>query len=549
MIQQLGPYRTEKIIGRGGMGTVYAGVHEDTGQRVALKVLSMALVEDTNFRDRFSAEIETLKKLNHPNIVRLFGEGIQDGYLFYAMEFVQGHSFQQMLQSGYRFQSQEVCRIAIEVCAALRHAHDRGIIHRDLKPANLLRSGDGQVKLSDFGIAKLFGGTQLTAAGNVVGTADYMPPEQAEGRRVSQRSDLYSLGSVMFTLLARRPPFSGSSLPQVVHSLRYDEVPSVRRHAPNVPPALDEIICQLLQKDPENRIPTARAVANRLRAVEKALGDASEIQSDSDQDDSNPDVDIAGPVEPDDDATKASLPNRGSATEISPTAIDNTFSGKVGRARNSATGGTSPESKAEDQLASRDTIAESPDSTQDRFISIDASASSKEDDQRHDESPLLSHLRTAILAIALVGAIAATIWAMWPASADRLYERITTIARTEDPSEAKRYIDEFIERFPHDRRLSEVAELRMDVECSSLQKRLALRSNLSGGSALEGYEQRLLEAMRLIQKNPAAARVKFRDFVAIYKDTNHAGSQLDEFLAAAEHQLQRLDRRLATEIR
>ena len=545
MIKQLGPYRIEKMVGRGGMGTVHAGVHSETGQTAALKVLSLGLLDDTNFRDRFSAEIETLRKLNHPNIVRLYGDGVQDGYLFYAMQFVQGRSLQQMLQSDHRFQWQEVCRIAIDICEALRHAHDRGIIHRDLKPANLLLDQDGQVMLTDFGIAKLFGGTQLTAAGSVVGTADYMPPEQAAGRQVTQRSDLYSLGSVMFTLLARRPPFPGNSLPQVVHSVRYDEIPSVRRFARSVPPALDEIICRLLQKEPENRIPTARAVANQLKAVLQAVDDGDKSQPDGDSGGNDvAEVESDELVDLDDATTRASLRDRGSVTEISPTAVDDDPSGKSDYSWNNATVVTSPGSEVQAKLAAPDTIADSTDSSQDRFVAVDVAASSGAGDQERGESLLVSRFKTALLVVALVGTIAATIWAAWPASADRLYERIVAITLAEDASEARKFIDEFIERFPHDRRLQEIEDLRMDAECVRLHKRLVKDSILSGGSALETYEQRFLEAMRLLQKNPAAARVKFRDFVEIYEGTSHAEPELAKFLKAARHQLERLESRM-----
>ena len=250
MIERLGPYRIEKLLGRGGMGTVYAGVHEDTGQRAALKALSVHLVDDPDFRGRFVLEIETLRKLNHPNIVQLYGEGVHDGHLFYVMQFVEGRSLQQELQRGRRFDWLDVSRIAIAICGALKHAHDRGVIHRDLKPANLLSDADGCIKLTDFGIAKLFGGTQLTAVGSVMGTADFMSPEQAEGLQVTGRSDLYSLGSVMFTLLARRPPHIGETPPQVIRRMRHEEAPSVRQFAPNVPQALDQIISQQTGSSP-----------------------------------------------------------------------------------------------------------------------------------------------------------------------------------------------------------------------------------------------------------------------------------------------------------
>ena len=270
-IERLGPYRIGDPLGRGGMGTVYRGVDEETRQDAAVKVLSSVLASDEAFRERFEAEIETLKTLKHQNIVQLYGYGEQDGHLFYAMELVKGTSLEEELQNGRRFQWQETTRMGIDVCRALKHAHDCGVIHRDLKPANLLLSDNEQIKLTDFGIAKLFGHTQMTAQGGVLGTADYMAPEQAEGRAVTPRSDLYSLGSVMYALLSGRPPFHGKSMGEVLHMLRYADPPPLHHRAPDVPAALEKVIFQLLEKDPQKRIPTALALSNVLQATEHAL--------------------------------------------------------------------------------------------------------------------------------------------------------------------------------------------------------------------------------------------------------------------------------------
>ena len=158
-IERLGPYQIVGKLGRGGMGTVYEAVNLETGEPAAVKLLSAALAEEEGFRGRFEAEIETLRKLNHPNIVKLFGFGEEDARLFYAMELIDGNSLEEELGRGRRFDWREVVRMVIEICRALRHAHDRGVIHRDIKPGNLLLASNGQVKLSDFGIARLFGNT------------------------------------------------------------------------------------------------------------------------------------------------------------------------------------------------------------------------------------------------------------------------------------------------------------------------------------------------------------------------------------------------------
>ncbi|ADB18547.1 serine/threonine protein kinase [Pirellula staleyi DSM 6068] len=270
-IEKLGPFRLEKMLGRGGMGAVYVGRHIESEERVAVKVLVPMLADDEPFRERFKGEVEALKKLLHPNIVRLQGYGEDEGHLYYVMELVEGKSLQEELSAGRRFNWREVTRIGVEIARALKHAHDRGIVHRDLKPANLMLDKSDQVKLTDFGIAKLYGNTSMTSDGSVMGTADYMAPEQAEGKNTTSRCDLYSLGSVLHALLCGKPPFHGRSLPEVLERLRKEPPIPIRRLAPDTPEELESIILQLLEKDPSKRIPTAVAVANRLKAMEHAL--------------------------------------------------------------------------------------------------------------------------------------------------------------------------------------------------------------------------------------------------------------------------------------
>ena len=270
-IERLGPYQIRRKLGRGGMGTVYEGVHAETGEAAAVKLLSATMADDADFRHRFQAEIETLRKLNHPNIVRLFGFGEEDEHLFYAMELVAGSSLEEELNRGRTFTWRDVTRIGMDLARALRHAHDRGVIHRDIKPGNLLLTADGQVKLSDFGIARLFGSGPHTSAGSVLGTAEFMSPEQAEGRPVGPRSDLYSLGGVLYTLLARRPLFRGKSLPELLLKQRFEAPAPLAELAPEAPAELQQIVMQLLSKDPEQRIPNATVLLRRLEAMDRTL--------------------------------------------------------------------------------------------------------------------------------------------------------------------------------------------------------------------------------------------------------------------------------------
>ncbi len=266
--QRIGPFELKEELGSGAMGTVYKAVYED-GRVVALKVISLGLANNETAVRRFEREAEILKQLKHPNIVRLFGAGRTKGTPYFAMEFVQGESLDQVLARRVRFSWEEVVHIGKQVCAALQHAHDKGIIHRDLKPSNLMRLEDGTIKLTDFGIAKDMDVTALTAANCTVGTAAYMSPEQCKGETVTSKSDLYSLGVVLFELLTGRKPFTAES-PIEMFTKHVNEPPP----RPNwslkgtsmgeIPTWLETIVLQLLEKKPEHRPLNAAMVAQAL---------------------------------------------------------------------------------------------------------------------------------------------------------------------------------------------------------------------------------------------------------------------------------------------
>src|SRR6056297_2763570 len=300
--ETLGPYRVEAKLGQGGMGSVYRGVHIKTGQRVAIKVLASQMSEQPRFRRRFAGEIETLKKLRHPHIVRLIGHGEERGGLFYAMDLVEGPSLLEHLRKVKRLDWDTTIGFAIEICSALKHAHDFGVIHRDLKPANLLLEPEGGIKLTDFGIAKLFGATEHTAAGSVLGTADYMAPEQAVGGQVTPRTDLYALGSLMYACLAGRPPFGGRNLTQVVYGLKHETPAPLDLVLPDVPEELAELVHELLEKDPQQRPPTALVVSKRLQAMRAGLRHRGE----------QTEMNLGGPTlpEPPESAVHTRLPAR-----------------------------------------------------------------------------------------------------------------------------------------------------------------------------------------------------------------------------------------------
>jgi serine/threonine-protein kinase len=272
MGSRLGRWTIEQELGRGGMGRVYLARGEPDGQRAAIKVLSADLAQESGFVQRFQREIDTLSQLNHPNIVRFYEAGTHENVFYYAMEFVDGLNFEDLLVEKGRLPWKEVVATALQICPALKHAHDRGIIHRDLKPPNLLRTADGTVKLTDFGIAKVFASQHLTATGGIVGTAEFLSPEQAAGKPVTKRSDLYSLGVVLYMLLTGHPPFEGESTVDLLHKHRFGQFDAPRKVVPEIPYELDEIVCQLLEKDPARRPADALMLQRKLEAVERRLG-------------------------------------------------------------------------------------------------------------------------------------------------------------------------------------------------------------------------------------------------------------------------------------
>jgi serine/threonine-protein kinase len=268
---RLGKWVIDKELGRGGMGRVYLAHDEGNGGLAAVKILARELAQETGFQQRFQREIDALSQLSHPNIVRFYDSGAQDQILFYAMEYIQGPSFEELLHAQGRLPWPEVLDAALQICPALKHAHDRGIIHRDIKPPNLLRSPEGVVKLTDFGVAKVFASNQLTSTGGIVGTAEYLSPEQAGGKPVTKRSDLYSLGVVLYTLLTGRTPFEGETIVELLHKHRFAQFDRVHKLVPDVPYELDEIISQLLEKDPARRPADGLILQRQLDSLRRKL--------------------------------------------------------------------------------------------------------------------------------------------------------------------------------------------------------------------------------------------------------------------------------------
>jgi serine/threonine-protein kinase len=526
-IERLGPYRIVGKLGRGGMGTVYEGVHEETGEPAAVKLLSAALAQEEGFRGRFEAEIETLRKLNHPNVVRLFGFGQQEGHLFYSMELVDGNSLEEELRRGRQFDWREVTRIGVETCRALRHAHDRGIIHRDIKPGNLLLAADGHVKLSDFGIARLFGNTRLTGAGNVLGTAEYMAPEQAEGRPVDTRADLYSLGALMYALLARRPVFRGKSLPDMLHKQRFEQPEPVRKYAPDTPAELEQIIAQLLDKDPGKRIPNPDLLARRLEAMLHALSLGAEtLEAGRSWFFPDPSAVSAGPDEPllspDDVPVTQALDGGGGEAKGRPGALPPalpTPSGKpagstpaAGRAgfQPAVAGGAGPQSTAASgRLEAGPTV--------DRFVVVPEEELDR--GQKEERRPTFSWQTGALAAALLLVGLGAW-WALQPPTADTLYDRIA--AKTADQSigsilQAEGDIRDFLNRYSNDSRAGRVREYQREIELRNLENKFNQRvKGLASAKSLEPIERAYLEAINYVHLDPEIGMAKLAAIVDLY---------------------------------
>jgi serine/threonine-protein kinase len=275
---QIGPYVIEEKIGAGGMGTVYRGRHRETGQLAAVKVLPAALAREDGFVARFNREIEAMRQLANPHVVALYEHGESDGTWYYAMEFVEGETLTDRIRREKRLPWREAVDVAIEICAALKAAHDAGIVHRDLKPSNLLLSSDGHVKLTDFGVAQVFAAGKLTKTGGIIGTAEFMSPEQASGSRATKKSDLYSLGAVLYLMLTGQPPFRGRTALEVIQQHQYRPFDKPSRYVDDLPPWLEQIVCELLEKDPDKRPPDAYVLSRRLqeglrRTDYRVLGD------------------------------------------------------------------------------------------------------------------------------------------------------------------------------------------------------------------------------------------------------------------------------------
>jgi eukaryotic-like serine/threonine-protein kinase len=260
-----GRYRLLRPIASGGMGAVWEAEDTVLHRRVAVKVLSESLSSDEHFIERFRREARAAAALSHPSVAGVFDYGVDGDTHFIVMELISGETLAARLARG-PLPWEEAVQIAERVAGALQHAHRAGGIHRDVKPGNIMLTPDGGVKVMDFGIASAASATPITGSGTAMGTATYISPEQAAGHRATPASDVYSLGVVLYEMLAGRPPFSGSSPVAVATAHVHDEPPPLRTLAPDAP-AHVVATCELaLSKDPGKRPPSAMAFAEMLRS-------------------------------------------------------------------------------------------------------------------------------------------------------------------------------------------------------------------------------------------------------------------------------------------
>ena len=261
-----GRYELGAPLGQGGMAEVFRGRDTRLGRDVAVKILRPELAGDPTFLARFRREAQASASLNHPNIVSVYDTGDGSGTPFIVMEYVEGRTLRDVLRTQGRMLPQRALEIVADVCAALEHAHEQGIVHRDIKPGNVMLNSQGTVKVMDFGIARAISGSSntMTQTAAVIGTAQYLSPEQARGEHVDARSDVYSTGCLLYELLTHQPPFTGDSPVAVAyqHVLEDPTLPSTLN--PDVEPAVESIVMKAMAKNPGNRYQTAAEMRDDL---------------------------------------------------------------------------------------------------------------------------------------------------------------------------------------------------------------------------------------------------------------------------------------------
>ena len=257
-------YEIKQLIATGGMAAIYRAVNVTTGQTVAIKILHGHLAQDRDFITRFEREARAAADLKHENIIDIIGYGETEGVYYIAMEFVEGKSLKELI-NAVKFMPHDVAlAIAYEICQGIEHAHQKGVVHRDIKPANILITNNGLLKISDFGLAQAQDLTSITVTGAIVGTPAYMSPEQAAGKRIDTRSDLFSLGVVLYEMITGSKPFQGESYSSVIHAILTIPAPKPTDVNPTVSEEISNMLQKMLQKDADKRYQNVNQVSDDI---------------------------------------------------------------------------------------------------------------------------------------------------------------------------------------------------------------------------------------------------------------------------------------------
>src|SRR5918911_1468043 len=276
-----GRYELEELVGTGGMSSVFKARDALLERHVALKILHPHFTEDEQYVERFRREARAVASLSHPNIVTILDRGEDEGRQFIVFELVEGRTLKEVLDEEGRLPVARALEIAIEVARGLGFAHEHGLVHRDVKPQNVILNGDGRAKVTDFGIARSLEvqGVGVTQSGAVLGTSNYIAPEQASGRPVDRTTDVYSLGVVLFELLTGEVPFPGESFVAVAMQHVSEPPPSVLEARPDVPVRVARAVDRALEKDPTERFATMDAFAAELQACLAELGSEPDLDA------------------------------------------------------------------------------------------------------------------------------------------------------------------------------------------------------------------------------------------------------------------------------
>jgi serine/threonine-protein kinase len=266
MPEKIGRYEITGELGKGAMGVVYKATDPTIGRTVALKTVRVDIqgTEHDDSLRRFQNEARAAGALNHPNIVTIYDAGEENGIFYIAMEYIAGRTLAQLLADVHAVSTDQVINVGIQICAGLDYAHIKKVVHRDIKPANIMIAADGTVKIMDFGIAKA--GASLTHTGEVLGTPNYMSPEQVRGRDLDGRSDLFSTGVILYEMVTGERPFTGQNVTTVIYKIIHEAVVPPRELDVSIHPGLSAIICKCLSKDPDERYQSGADLATALKS-------------------------------------------------------------------------------------------------------------------------------------------------------------------------------------------------------------------------------------------------------------------------------------------